>query len=56
MIVDTPPVMAVTDASVVAHVVSGVVFVVGAEMTSRHGARRRSSSSRPRARNSSAPC
>ena len=36
---DTPPVMAVADASVVAHAVSGVVFVVGADMTSRHGAR-----------------
>ncbi len=39
VIVDTPPVMAVADASVVAHAVSGVVFVVGADMTSRHGAR-----------------
>ena len=39
VIVDTPPVMAVADASVVAHMVSGVVFVVGAEMTSRHGAK-----------------
>ena len=40
VIVDTPPVMAVTDSSVVAHLVSGVLFVVGAEMTSRHAAQR----------------
>src|SRR3990170_6298488 len=32
VIIDSPPVMAVTDASVIAHNVSGVVFVVGAEM------------------------
>ena len=36
VLVDTPPVMAVTDATVVAHEIGGVVFVVGAEMTSRH--------------------
>jgi len=36
IIVDSPPVMAVTDASLVANVASGVLFVVGAEMTSRH--------------------
>jgi len=40
VLVDTPPVMAVTDASVVAHLVSGVLFVVGAEMTSRHACQR----------------
>jgi capsular exopolysaccharide synthesis family protein len=40
VIVDTPPVMAVTDSSVVAHMASGVLFVVGAEMTSRHAALR----------------
>ncbi len=40
VIVDTPPVMAVTDSSVVAHLVTGVLFVVGAEMTSRHAAQR----------------
>jgi capsular exopolysaccharide synthesis family protein len=40
VIIDTPPVMAVTDASVAAHVVSGVLFVVGAQLTSRHTARR----------------
>jgi capsular exopolysaccharide synthesis family protein len=35
VIIDSPPVMAVTDASVIAHSVTGVVFVVGAEMTSK---------------------
>src|SRR5262249_49193400 len=40
IIVDTPPVMAVTDATIVAHRGSGVVLVVGAEMTSHHAARR----------------
>ena len=40
VIVDTPPVMAVTDSSVVAHVATGVLFVVGAEMTTRHAAQR----------------
>jgi polysaccharide biosynthesis transport protein len=39
VILDTPPVMAVTDAVIAANYVSGVVFVVGAEMTSRHAAR-----------------
>lgn len=39
IIVDAPPVMAVTDASVLAHGSGGVVFVIGAEMTSRPGAR-----------------
>jgi succinoglycan biosynthesis transport protein ExoP len=38
IVIDTPPVMAVTDASVLAHAVSGVVFVVGAEMVSRQTA------------------
>jgi len=40
VMVDTPPVMAVTDSSVVAHLANGVLFVVGAEMTSRHAAQR----------------
>jgi capsular exopolysaccharide synthesis family protein len=40
IIVDTPPVMAVTDANIVAHLATGVVFVIGAEMTSRHAAKR----------------
>jgi capsular exopolysaccharide synthesis family protein len=39
IIIDTPPVMAVTDAALVAHHATGVVFVVGAEMTSRHAAK-----------------
>lgn len=39
VIVDTPPVMAVTDASVIAHGVTGVVFVVGAEMTNKGAAK-----------------
>jgi len=38
VILDSPPVMAVIDAAVVAHRATGVVFVVGAEMTSRHNA------------------
>jgi len=38
IIVDAPPVMAVTDAAVVATDATGVVFVVGAEMTSRRHA------------------
>lgn len=40
VIVDSPPVMAVTDASLIANHVYGVLFVVGAEMTSRHAAAR----------------
>lgn len=40
IVVDTPPVMAVTDSAVVAHLATGVLFVVGAEMTSRHTAKR----------------
>jgi capsular exopolysaccharide synthesis family protein len=39
VIVDSPPVMAVTDASIVAHFASGVIFVVGSEMTTRGSAR-----------------
>lgn len=38
VLIDSPPVMAVTDAAVVANVVSGVVFVVGAELTDRRTA------------------
>jgi capsular exopolysaccharide synthesis family protein len=33
VIIDTPPVMAVTDAPIVAHIANGVIFVVGSEMT-----------------------
>lgn len=39
VIIDSPPVMAVTDASVIAHSATGVVFVVGAEMTSKGAAK-----------------
>jgi len=39
VVVDSPPVMAVTDASVIAHSATGVVFVVGAEMTNRGAAK-----------------
>ena len=40
VILDTPPVMAVTDSSVAAHVTGRVLFVIGAEMTSRYAALR----------------
>ena len=40
VVVDSPPVMAVTDAALAAHSASGVLFVIGAEMTSRHAAKR----------------
>ncbi|HXG70788.1 MAG TPA: polysaccharide biosynthesis tyrosine autokinase [Gemmatimonadaceae bacterium] len=40
VILDSPPIMAVTDAALLAHYATGVVFVVGAEMTSRHAAKR----------------
>ena len=36
VILDAPPVMAVTDASVIAHLTNGVVFVVGCEQVSRY--------------------
>ena len=36
IIIDTPPVMAVTDAQIVAHIAEGVLFVVGSEMTGRN--------------------
>jgi capsular exopolysaccharide synthesis family protein len=39
VIIDSPPVMAVADSTVIANTVSGVVFVVGSDMTSRHGAK-----------------
>jgi capsular exopolysaccharide synthesis family protein len=39
IIIDTPPVLAVADVSVLAHAVNGTLFVVGSEMTSRHAAR-----------------
>jgi len=40
VIVDTPPVMAVTDSAIVGHIANGVLFVIGAEMTSRYAAQR----------------
>jgi capsular exopolysaccharide synthesis family protein len=40
VIIDSPPVMAVTDAALVANAASGVLFVVGSEMTSRQAATR----------------
>ncbi len=40
IIIDTPPVLAVTDAVVLAPLVSGVTFIVGAEMTRRRLAER----------------
>lgn len=40
VVVDSPPIMAVTDAAIVAHVADGVLFVVGAEMTSKRVAQR----------------
>lgn len=40
VVIDSPPVMAVTDSAIVAHEVMGVLFVVGAEMTSRYAAKR----------------
>lgn len=39
IIIDSPPIMAVTDAALAASAATGIVFVVGAEMTSRHAAR-----------------
>ena len=39
VIIDSPPVLAVADASILANTASGVVFVVGADQTSRHAAR-----------------
>jgi succinoglycan biosynthesis transport protein ExoP len=40
ILIDTPPVLAVTDAVILAPVVSGVTFVIGAEMTRRRLAER----------------
>lgn len=39
IVIDSPPVMAVTDASVIGHLATGVVFVVGCERVNRHAAR-----------------
>ena len=40
IVIDSPPVMPVTDPSIIAHMVSGVLYVVGSEMTNSHVARR----------------
>lgn len=40
VIIDTPPVLAVTDAVIISRAVSGVVFVIGSEMTRRVHAER----------------
>ncbi len=40
VIVDTPPVLAVTDAVVLSAIVSGTVFIIGSEMTQRQHAAR----------------
>ena len=39
VVLDSPPVLAVTDACLIAHVASGVLFVVGCGQTSREAAR-----------------
>ncbi len=38
-LIDTPPVLAVTDSSIAANDASGVIFVVGSDKTSRQAAR-----------------
>jgi capsular exopolysaccharide synthesis family protein len=38
VVIDTPPVMAVTDAAVIGYRASGVLFVTAADVTSRHAA------------------
>jgi polysaccharide biosynthesis transport protein len=38
VVIDSPPVMAVTDASILAHSASGVLFVTAADVTNRPGA------------------
>ncbi len=35
VVLDSPPVLAVTDAAILAHLAHGIVFVIGAELTSR---------------------
>jgi polysaccharide biosynthesis transport protein len=39
VIIDSPPIMAVTDAAIASSSTDGIIFVIGAEMTSRHAAR-----------------
>jgi len=38
VIIDSPPVLAVTDVSVFAYMMTGVIFVIGAEQTTRQAA------------------
>jgi len=38
IVIDAPPVMPVTDASIVANTAGGVIFVIGSEMTPRQTA------------------
>jgi capsular exopolysaccharide synthesis family protein len=38
VVIDAPPALAVTDAAIVAHRASGILFVVAADQTSRHAA------------------
>jgi capsular exopolysaccharide synthesis family protein len=38
IVLDSPPMMAVTDPAIVAHAADGVLFVIGAEMTTRQAA------------------
>src|SRR5438874_12930905 len=38
ILIDAPPVMAVTDAAIISNTATGVVFVVGAEMTAKGNA------------------
>jgi polysaccharide biosynthesis transport protein len=39
VVIDSPPIMAVSDSAIVAHIADGVLFVIGSEMTSRSVAR-----------------
>ena len=39
VVIDSPPIMAVSDSAIVAHMADGVLFVIGSEMTSRTVAR-----------------
>jgi capsular exopolysaccharide synthesis family protein len=39
VVIDSPPVMAVADAAIAASSATGIVFVIGAEMTSRQAAK-----------------
>ena len=56
VVIDSPPVLAVADASVVANMASGVVFVVGADQTTRHAARAAVEQLHAAKRTSSAAC